>query len=130
MNDNAPVGDAPPAPESPPTPAVKLAVVDAPVSVLTWLEQVSAELPAALSAQAQNPNHPANPAQHGALSTLVVLTLPQLWRAVEQTFVDDDGEAWSMAKLGLPPVPDPAQGNLPDKGTLLHNLYHALGGTH
>lgn len=124
------LAEAPDNPQPPDLPTTSLVVVDAPLSVAAWLQRVSAALPQVLDAQSQNANHDANPAQHGSLPGTLIITLPQLWRAIEQTVRDPADEPWSIAARGLPPAPDPAQGHLPDKGTWLHNVYHACGGTH
>lgn len=93
-----------------------LLVVDAPVSVRDWVAEAAGHM-ATVFADEQEEHPP---------QTLVV-TLAQLWLAIEATTVDSNGEHWSIAIQGLP-LTDP---DLPNPSKLPpHALFHALGGTH
>lgn len=92
-------------------------VVDAPATVQQWLDQYSTALAARLSGTRHG--------EHGPQT--VVVTLPQLWAAIEAHLRNPaDTGPWSISESGLPPVPaSPAS---PNPGNWLHNVWHAMGG--
>lgn len=66
----------------------------------------------------------------------IVISLGELWRAIDETF-RNDGTPWSIARMGLPPIEladgttrgrtstaDLSEVTGPNSGSYFHNLWH------
>lgn len=100
-----------------PTTSSTILVVDAPDNVQEWLDRFNAL-----------PNRPTGGDRHPHSQRTIVITLSQLWRAVEAgTKAHNNIDQWSIATSGLPPIPLPPN---PGGGNIWHNIWHAAGGQH
>lgn len=98
-------------------------LVDGPAELQAWIDAVT-DL-AAVTTTGAFSDGPHDDPPH------TVVTAARVWDVVNRNFLTEDGAPWSVATMGLPPIPaasEPGPEPPPNKGSDFHNALHALLG--